>query len=85
MMHLSDYMAGKNREGKIWSDDEFAALIGRSRPTISRIRRRKLRPDWDTIRIIADVTDGLVTADDFMGPLPDEERPAVEPEGGVAA
>ncbi len=60
-MHLSDYM----RELKL-RDEDFAPLIERSRVTVSRIRRRKTRPDWKTIERIRRVTGGLVTADDFV-------------------
>lgn len=60
IMHLSDYMAKKQL-----SDDQVALAIGRSRVTVSRIRRRKVRPDWSTINALAAFTDGLVTADDF--------------------
>lgn len=60
-MHLSDYM-----EAKGLSDGEVANLIGRSRPTVSRIRRKVVRPDWETIRKLEAVTDGAVTANDFV-------------------
>jgi transcriptional regulator with XRE-family HTH domain len=59
-MHLSDYMTKKSL-----SDEEVAEMIGRSRPTVSRIRRRKVRPDWQTIEKLKEVTRGAVTADDF--------------------
>jgi transcriptional regulator with XRE-family HTH domain len=59
-MHLSDYMRKKNL-----SDDEVATAIRRSRPTVSRIRRGRVRPDWDTIRNIEKFTGGVVTASDF--------------------
>lgn len=65
-MHLSDYMDGKGPEGRRFTDNEVAAAIKRSRPTISRIRRRRSRPDWSTIRAIAEFTGGAVTADDFV-------------------
>ncbi len=60
-MHLSDYMM-KNR----LSDVEVADGIGRDRATVSRIRRRKVRPDWTTIEKIKDWSRGEVTADDFV-------------------
>jgi transcriptional regulator with XRE-family HTH domain len=59
-MHLSDYMRKKNLK-----DEEVAAAIRRSRPTVSRIRRKLVRPDWDTIRNIEKFTGGVVTASDF--------------------
>jgi transcriptional regulator with XRE-family HTH domain len=61
MMHLSDYMTKKNL-----SDNEVAEAIKRSRATVSRIRRRKVRPDWQTIEKIREFTDGACTADDFV-------------------
>lgn len=59
-MHLSDYMAEKNLK-----DADVAGGIGRSRATVSRIRRGKVRPDWETIQAIRSFTRGKVTADDF--------------------
>ncbi len=61
MIHLSDYMANNNL-----SDDDVAAAIDRARATVSRIRRRKMRPDWETIKKIQDFTKGEVTANDFV-------------------
>lgn len=59
-MHLSAYMAARNL-----SDDQVAAAIGRNRVTVSRIRRRKVRPDWQTIESLRDFSEGAITADDF--------------------
>lgn len=60
-MHLSDYMAEHGL-----SDEAVAEAIARSRPTVSRIRRRLVRPDWETIEKIKAYTDGACTADDFQ-------------------
>jgi transcriptional regulator with XRE-family HTH domain len=60
-MHLSDYMTAHNL-----SDDEVAAAIERSRPTVSRIRRRLVRPDWETLEQIKKFTKGASTADDYQ-------------------
>ena len=60
MVHLADYMADKGL-----SDEEVAAGIKRSRPTVSRIRRRLVRPDWETIEEIKKFTEGQSTADDY--------------------
>lgn len=60
-MHLSDYM-----EANCLSDEEVAVGISRSRPTVSRIRRRQVRPDWKTIEAIKSFTKGASTADDYM-------------------
>lgn len=61
MIHLSDYMTA-NKLG----DDEVAAALDISRASVSRIRRRKMRPDWKTIEKIKQFTGGQVTADDFV-------------------
>jgi transcriptional regulator with XRE-family HTH domain len=59
-MHLSIFMQSKNL-----TDDQVAKAIRRSRATVSRIRRRKVRPDWETIQNLRVFTKGDVTADDF--------------------
>lgn len=61
MMHLSDYM-----EWKGLNDLEVAEGINRTRSTVSRIRRRLVRPDWETIEKIKTFSGGLCTADDFQ-------------------
>ena len=60
-MHLSDYMALHKLD-----DDAVATGIERTRVTVSRIRRRKVRPDWKTIEEIKRFTNGAVVADDFQ-------------------
>lgn len=67
MAHLSTYMADNNL-----SDEEVAEGIRRTRETVSRIRRRKVRPDWQTIEQIKTFTKGACTADDFQS-LADSE------------
>lgn len=61
MVHLSDYMKSKSLK-----DEDVAAGINRSRATVSRIRRRKVRPDWETIEEIKTFTNGVSTADDYQ-------------------
>jgi len=61
MVHLADYMAANNL-----SDEEVAKGISRTRPTVSRIRRRQVRPDWETIEQIKKFTKGQSTADDYV-------------------
>jgi hypothetical protein len=61
VMHLSDYMTLHNLD-----DDAVASGIDRTRVTVSRIRRRKVRPDWGTIEEIKRFTNGAVVADDFQ-------------------
>jgi hypothetical protein len=60
-MHLSDYMTLHKLD-----DDAVAFGIKRSRVTVSRIRRRKVRPDWATIEEIRTFTKGESTADDYQ-------------------
>lgn len=54
------------------SDDDVAAGIGRSRVSVSRYRRRLVRPDWGAIEAIKTFTGGAVLADDWTGPLASE-------------
>ena len=60
-MHLSDYMTIHGLD-----DDAVALGIKRARVTVSRIRRRKVRPDWETIEKIKEFTKGASTADDYQ-------------------
>ena len=55
------------------SDEQVAVAIDVSRVTVSRIRRRKVRPDWSTIGKLKDFSLGEITADDFQD-LPEEAR-----------
>ena len=66
-MHLSDFMTKRKL-----SDETVAAAIGRSRVSVSRYRRRLIRPDWDAIEEIRAYSKGAVTAQDWTGPLADE-------------
>ena len=61
IVHLADYMADRRL-----SDEDVARGIERSRPTVSRIRRRLVRPDWETIEKIKEFTNGASTADDYQ-------------------
>ena len=51
------------------SDEKVAEKTGLSRVTVSRIRRRIVRPHWSTIKKLKKLSRGLVTADDFEGDL----------------
>ncbi len=66
-MHLSEFMDWKGL-----SDEQVAKEIGRRRPTVSRIRRRKVRPDWSTIEILKEWSGGIITADDFVSLADDQ-------------
>lgn len=52
---------------------KFAHLIGRSKPTISRIARGLNQPDWQTMNAIEKATAGAVTPNDFR------TKPAAKP------
>lgn len=49
-----------------FDDASFGAAVDVDRVTISRIRRGVNRPSWDLAARIKDVTQGAVTADDFL-------------------
>ena len=49
---------------------EFAFKIGRDTSTVSRIRKSKTRPDWQTAAKINAATNGAVTPNDFMPTTP---------------
>ncbi len=59
-MHLSDYMTLKSL-----TDDDVAAAIGRVRVSVSRYRRRLVRPDWAAIDAIETFTNGAVGPADW--------------------
>jgi transcriptional regulator with XRE-family HTH domain len=59
-VHLSDWMA---RNGL--TDEAVATAISRSRVSVSRYRRRLMRPDWETIQAIREYTGGKVRAEDW--------------------
>lgn len=57
------------------SDEAVADAIGLTRVTVSRIRRRVVRPDWSTIRKLRELSGGAITADDFEAdPVAVKER-----------
>ncbi len=53
-------------EWKGLTDEQVGKQIGVSRATVSRIRRRKVRPDWSTIEAMKEWSGGRITADDFL-------------------
>lgn len=66
-------MAGKNPKRRPLKDEEVADAIGVSRVTVSRIRRKKVRPNWQTIAALNTFSNGKITADDFRdAPIRDE-------------
>lgn len=72
-MHLSAFMSERGL-----SDEEVAAAVDRNRVSVSRWRRRLVRPDWEAIERIKAFTDGEVSADDWAGPLSAEADPQPE-------
>lgn len=61
-MQLSDWMTQKKID-----DDAMAALINKSRVSVSRYRRGIETPGTDTLRRIVEVTGGEVSANDMLG------------------
>lgn len=61
-MTLNQYLSG----AKI-NDQDFATLIGVERSTVTRLRGGNQIPKPDLMRVIADMTSGQVTANDFFG------------------
>lgn len=68
-MHLSEFMADKGL-----SDEDVADAIGRSRPSISRYRRRLERPSWDIVDKFQEWSEGAITPLDW--PAPAEQQAA---------
>ena len=60
-MKLAAYLKANNL-----SDAEFAALIGKDRTSVIRLRTGNTRPTWDTAEKIAAATNGAVTPNDFL-------------------
>jgi transcriptional regulator with XRE-family HTH domain len=54
-------------EEKGFTDAAFAELIGVDRSTVTRMRKNGQTPGAETMRRIAEVTNGAVTANDFFG------------------
>lgn len=74
-MHLSEFMASQGL-----SDEDVASAVGRNRATVSRWRRRLMRPDWEAIENIKVFTDGRVGADDWTGPLVSDAESVISAE-----
>lgn len=74
-MHLSAYMAAKNLR-----DEDVAAAIGKSRVSVSRWRRKLVRPDWTSIEAIRAFSKQAVQADDWRELVEDASNIARENE-----
>jgi transcriptional regulator with XRE-family HTH domain len=61
LMKLAEYLKDKGL-----TDQAFAGLIGRSRTSVSRLRRNETRPDWKTVERIHVASGGAVTPNDFL-------------------
>jgi transcriptional regulator with XRE-family HTH domain len=55
------------------SDADFGAKIGRSRSSVSRLRRGETQPDWVTAAKIMSETNGAVTPNDFLPEPPAQQ------------
>lgn len=72
-MKLGDYL----RTSEI-SDVDFAGLVGRDRSSVTKWRLGKMRPDWEALGKIREVTDGAVTPTDFLDAAADISAEAAE-------
>jgi transcriptional regulator with XRE-family HTH domain len=61
-MNLLDW-----RKARKMTQGEFAEMIRRSTPTVSRIEAGMQWPDRETMQAIVEATDGAVTANDLLG------------------
>lgn len=60
-MNLGRYLSDNNL-----TDAAFAGLVGMSQSQINRLRRGLSQPSWETVALIERVTNGEVSASDFM-------------------
>ncbi|MFA7308105.1 MAG: XRE family transcriptional regulator [Hyphomicrobium sp.] len=60
-MKLNEYLSSNGI-----SDADFATAIERDRSSVSRLRRSKTKPDWETAQRIYEATAGAVTPTDFF-------------------
>lgn len=60
-MKLSEWMSWKGL-----TDEQLAGTVSVDRVTISRIRRGTNRPSWELAARLKEISDGAVTADDFL-------------------
>ncbi len=49
---------------------QFAEILDVSYETVRRYRTGERRPGWNVLALIAVVTEGAVTANDFVPPIP---------------
>jgi transcriptional regulator with XRE-family HTH domain len=62
-MHLATYMAEKGLR-----DEDVADAIGWSRVSVSRWRRKLIRPEWAAVEAIKAFSKGKVSAEDWLEP-----------------
>ncbi len=72
-MRLADYLAQKRM-----SATEFADLIGVNKSTVGRwlepVNGKTVRPSWEHLPKIVEITGGAVTANDFLESSPDDVK-----------
>lgn len=66
-MKLSEWMIANGV-----SDDQLAEKVAVDRATISRLRRGKHRPSWPLVAKLSEISDGKVTANDFLSEIQTE-------------
>ena len=67
---MVEHALTRYRKSRSLSLGAFATLVGASTATISRLEGGLQDPSFDLVRRIVAETGGLVTADDFLGRLP---------------
>lgn len=72
-MKLNEYLSSNGI-----SDADFATAIERDRSSVSRLRRSKTKPDWETAQRIYEATAGAVTPTDFF-PFRSTEADEISP------
>lgn len=75
-MRLADWLIEQGKSPRRLTQEQFAQEVGTSSSTISRLVSGRRRPSLDLARRISEVTNGKVTANDFVGEVDDEPQPA---------
>mgnify|MGYP003387116649 CR=1 FL=1 len=74
-MRLADWLIEQGKSPRRLTQEQFAQEVGTSSSTISRLVSGRRRPSLDLARRISEVTDGKVTANDFVSEADDEPEP----------
>jgi hypothetical protein len=74
-MHILSMTLGEWMQIHGLGDDDVAALTRRDRSNVSKLRRQKTKPSWKLASILQVISDGAVTANDWMPPPPKWAKP----------